>query len=248
MKIQTLIFILLLKFSAVLGGNYINDYIDNDWKQAKNTINSNSLLWSGIWVTGMYALSYQDENLIESVKPIYNGNWKYYFNTVDYLGYAPCSIPVSIGFAGLTFLFNDQKLRHAALTSVESALVSSFFVGVLKYSIGRYRPYQNKGSHFFKPFTDVDASFPSGHSAVAFALITPFAYYYDSPSSYALLIFPISTGISRILLDKHWTTDVLTGGLIGYLVGYYLTKWHKDYTKINKADNTPPLLKFSIPL
>lgn len=242
-------FIIIYNFSELNGQNIIK-YTDNDWKELKSTVNINSLLWAGGWMSGMYALSYGDEYLNSAIKPIYTGKLKYYFDAVDYLGYGPFSIPFSLGFSGFTFLLNDKKLQAASLTSVESVLASSIVVYVLKISIGRKRPYEDQGSHVFNPFSGWDDSFPSGHSSTAFALITPFAFYYDNPLSYSLLLLPVSTAISRMIFDKHWATDVLTGGAIGFVIGYYLTKWHKDFSKSwkTKSGSKPMVFSFSFPI
>jgi membrane-associated phospholipid phosphatase len=50
------------------------------------------------------------------------------------------------------------------------------------------------------------ASFPSGHTAVAFSIITPYAQIYHQPWLYTI---PFAVGISRILAqDGHWASDV----------------------------------------
>ncbi len=245
---KTIIFFLTSINISIFAGDNFGSYLENDWNKTRSELDAESVLWAGGWISSMYLLSFQDEYLNEAVKPLYKGNYQYYFDAVDYLGYGPYSIPASIGFSGLTFLFNDQKLRQAALTSVESALVSSALVFVLKSSLGRYRPNKERGAHYFKPFSDMDASFPSGHTSTAFALITPFAVYYDNYFSYALLALPVSTAISRMIYDKHWATDVLTGGAIGCMVGYYLTTWHKDFSKEKSTYQSTPMVSFSISL
>ncbi|MGR2912648.1 phosphatase PAP2 family protein [Acidithiobacillus ferrivorans] len=59
------------------------------------------------------------------------------------------------------------------------------------------------------------ASFPSGHTAVAFSIITPYAQIYHQPWLYTI---PFAVGISRILAqDGHWASDVVAGGFIGWL-------------------------------
>jgi membrane-associated phospholipid phosphatase len=102
-----------------------------------------------------------------------------------------------------------------------------------KFILGRRRPSANAGPHCFSPFSDPKSSFPSGHASTAFALLTPWVVYYPSPYTYLLLIFPASTAISRMVFNRHWFTDVLTGSVLGFLIGYNLAKWHKDLAKKN---------------
>jgi len=59
------------------------------------------------------------------------------------------------------------------------------------------------------------ASFPSGHTAVAFSIITPYAEIYHQPWLYTI---PMVVGLSRIVaVDGHWASDVVAGGFLGWL-------------------------------
>ncbi len=243
-------------FSTILGILFITNvnsqtwgkYVENDWNKAKSTINTNTLIVTGSWIAGMYLLSYGDEYVNENIKQINKGYLKYYFKGIDNLGNGAVAIPASIGVVGISLLTNDAKFRRTALTSLESLAATSIIVYILKIGLGRKRPSEKKGARSFEPFGGLDDSYPSGHTSTAFALITPWVYYYKKPWTYALFILPASTALSRMIFDKHWATDVLTGGAIGYAVGYYLTKWHRDYEKTQKSENLPPMISISIPL
>lgn len=241
-----LLFVLLIFTNS--HSQHWNEYLQNDWQRTKTELNAKSIIISGSWFTGMYLLSYGDEYLNENVKQLNTGNLKYYFKTIDNLGYGPVAVPISIGVAGVSLLTNDSKFRQAALTSLESIAVTSVLVYALKIGIGRKRPYENKGAHSFDPFGGLDDSFPSGHTSTAFALITPWIYYYKNPWTYFLYIFPASTAISRMIFDKHWATDVLTGGAIGYVVSYYLSNWHKEFSQSKITQSAPPMVSISIKL
>jgi len=225
-----------------------NDYLENDWKKTKSALNTKTLLISGSWMAGMYFLNYGDEYLNENVKKLNKGYLKHYFKTIDNLGYGLVAAPLSIGIAGISMLTNDTKFRRTALTSVESMAVTALIVYTLKIGIGRKRPLEKKGAFSFDPFSGWDDSFPSGHTSTVFALITPWIYYYKKPWTYLLFALPVSTAISRMIYDKHWATDVITGGAIGYVVGYYLSKWHQDFEKSKGNKDIPPMIQFSIPL
>lgn len=240
-----LIFITLSLQSYAQTGQRWLDYLDNDLVRMNRQLNFSTALISAGWLTGMYLLSSYDEDVNQSVKCIYKGGWQKYFDAIDYLGYAPYSIPAGVGLTGLTLLGNDKKLQDAAFTSVEAALVSGIVVSAFKLVIGRTRPDAGKGAYCYLPFSDWDASFPSGHSAIAFALVTPWMYYYPGPLTYTLMLFPASTAIARMLLDKHWLTDVLTGSVVGIFVGYTLAKWHKELAEKNRyysPNNNPPMM------
>jgi undecaprenyl-diphosphatase len=199
----------------------------------------------------MYLLSHFDEDLNVSVNSIYHGTWKKYFDAIDYFGYVSFTGPISIGIAGMTMLGRDKKLQDAAFSSVEAVVFNTLATTVAKLLIGRDRPDAGAGAHTFAPFTDPDSSFPSGHASTAFAFITPWVVYYPKPYTYLLLIFPASTAISRMVLNRHWFTDVLTGSVLGALIGYNLAKWHKDLALKNNyysTQETGLLISFSIPI
>jgi hypothetical protein len=66
-------------------------------------------------------------------------------------------------------------------------------------------------------------SFPSGESAQAAGLVTPYIIEYGSehPETYALLLLPLYVGAGRIKNQEHWQTDVIAGWAVGGLSGWY---------------------------
>ena len=92
---------------------------------------------------------------------------------------------------------------------------------LLKPLIGRVRPFA------FRP---EDASFPSGHTAAAFAVV--FALRFSgSPLWRPALALAAVTAFSRLYLYVHWPTDVLGGVLLGAAVGWAGAKLTKALLK-----------------
>jgi membrane-associated phospholipid phosphatase len=130
---------------------------------------------------------------------------------------------LSAGYlAGVISGSNDLKrvmLHAGAAAALATGLSSS-----LKYTIGRTRPPFAGDPDQFRPFSGSN-SFPSGHTATAFAIATAIADETDDGwSDYLLYGAATLTAVSRINDDRHWASDVLIGGLIGHLSAKWVTK------------------------
>jgi len=127
---------------------------------------------------------------------------------------------------------SDPALAHASSVAVTSAVAVTILTAGIKYVVGRDRPGPPNSDPFvFHPFDasrssfgfdsifsqdgKLTSSFPSGHTALAFAVITPYAEIYHQPLLYAI---PFAVGIGQIAAqDGHWASDAVAGGFIGWL-------------------------------
>ena len=90
---------------------------------------------------------------------------------------------------------------------------------LLKPLIGRVRPFAFRPDLLLLVPPPGDASFPSGHTAAAFAMV--FALWFSgSPLWRPALALAAVTAFSRLYLYVHWPTDVLGGALLGAAVGW----------------------------
>lgn len=135
-----------------------------------------------------------------------------------------------VGAAGAAFALGDERMQNTGLISMQSVAAATGLALVGKYAVGRARPGEERG-----PWTSVgegkkrsDASFPSGHSAIAFAAVTPFAREYDAPWLYSVAALG-SAG--RVVGRKHWVSDTVAGGILGYAMGSWLWHAQRDQSK-----------------
>lgn len=124
---------------------------------------------------------------------------------------------------GATALFaDDPELSRTSYASSEAAVTSYVSVLFLKKLVGRARPWTNLGDHSFHPLKGAAGngtdSFPSGHTIVTWAEITPFALQYDQPALYGLATL---VNVARVTGRNHWVSDTVTSSFLGYGLG----KW-----------------------
>ncbi|MFB3133531.1 MAG: phosphatase PAP2 family protein [Rhodothermales bacterium] len=145
------------------------------------------------------------------------------------LGDPLMNIPVA-GIFAVSLLTDDTRFQDAAFTSLQSLIYTGAISYGIKSTVGRFRPYEQNGSHRFAPFSG-NSSFPSGHTTAAFAIMTPWVLYYPHPVTYGLFALSTGTAIARVVREKHWATDVLAGSTLGFFTAYYLTRRHQNENK-----------------
>jgi len=122
---------------------------------------------------------------------------------------------------------NAAQVGEDSLTA--SLIASGIITPAIKLVVGRARPRANQGVGYFKPFSDTNASFPSGHSTEAFTLASVIANHYDNPwvgyTSYGIAGL---VGVARTYHDAHFASDVLAGAMIGTLVGKSVVSYNQE--------------------
>ncbi|MGC9341470.1 MAG: phosphatase PAP2 family protein, partial [Bacteroidales bacterium] len=81
-------------------------------------------------------------------------------------------------------------------------------------------------------------SFPSGHSATAFALFIGISFLVKSWFlKLILLLIAIIVGFSRVYIAVHFPVDVIAGSLIGVLISFvcfiWVSGWKKEWLDIS---------------
>ena len=117
---------------------------------------------------------------------------------------------------GTGFVLKKPGLQRSGLRAVTSALLAGGVTVVLKEIFGRVRPNVAGSEPLdFKPFSG-NQSMPSGHTASAFGFAASLAD--DVHPLWAKVgLYALATGTawSRAYNNKHWTSDVLAGAVVG---------------------------------
>lgn len=134
---------------------------------------------------------------------------------------------VLVGAAGAATAFGDARMTNIGLISMQSIAGAVGVSVVGKRIVSRARPIEGQGpwSRVGTGYSRSDSSFPSGHSAVAFAAVTPFAQEYDAPWLYGVAAL---SSIGRVASRDHWVSDTVAGGIVGYAIGSWLWQAQRD--------------------
>lgn len=151
---------------------------------------------------------------------------------VDAWGNVGKATPVLlVSAAGAAVAFGDSRMQNIGIISLQSIAGAAGVSMATKRIVGRARPDEELGT-FSRSGKRSDASFPSNHAAVAFAAVTPFAQEYDAPWLYGLAAVG---SMGRVADRKHWVSDVVAGGVVGYAIGSWLWQAQRDDSKSSFA-------------
>lgn len=111
------------------------------------------------------------------------------------------------------------KHKDAAWVIIVAVAVASLAAFLLKRLLGRVRPGRENAGKFLGPtlrHANWRESFPSSHSASAFALSAVLAALYPQG---AIIFWALAACCAalRYIMDAHWPSDVLAGIAVGYL-------------------------------
>lgn len=148
-------------------------------------------------------------------------------------------LPDLLGWGGLYFglsgativvghLARDRTASRVGLRMLETLAVTGVATIALKTTIGRTRPGFGREQDEFDSFNGSSSyrSLPSGHTSTAFAVATVLTLELGDRGPWIPYVaYPIATwvGVSRVMDERHWPTDILAGAALGILSAQV---WH----------------------
>lgn len=201
-----------------------------------------------------------ERSVREAVHHAGDGPDRLFFEAGDVAG----SIWVNLGASGATWLAGtvtgSDPAARAGRRALEGTAASAALVGVMKRAFGRTRPSFGDDPTDFEPATlDRERfSFPSGHTAHAFAIAAALDHELDG-AWVPWIAYPLATGVgaSRVVGRRHWVTDVVAGAAVGVLTSRVLDRLHGESRRADTAAVEPalgvgpggtPYLGLSVPL
>ena len=154
----------------------------------------------------------QDNNSVRTSRNFNIPQFSYHYD--DYLQYAPGVLTYALKAFGVE---GRSSWGRLATSSGISLAIMGATVNTLKSTVHKMRPDNSSNN-----------SFPSGHTSMAFMAATWLHKEYGVTQSpiYSVLGYATATSIAigRVLNNRHWMSDVLTGAGVGILsseLGYY---------------------------
>lgn len=140
------------------------------------------------------------------------------------------AIPAAFYVAGL--VWKDSHAKNTGLLAAEAAADVEIPNLVLRTTFRRLRPIDvapqgNYSDTWFDSGTNplkAPGSFPSGHTAAAFAVATVISRRYPTKRWVPLIAYSAAAmiGFSRLTLSTHFVSDVFFGAALGYSVGRFV--------------------------
>ncbi|MBS1824022.1 MAG: phosphatase PAP2 family protein [Acidobacteria bacterium] len=103
-----------------------------------------------------------------------------------------------------------------------SALLSTALYSAVKRIVVRRRPFEIEPHVWSRAKPPDKYSFPSGHTMSAFAVIAAVIPFHPQ-LTVPLLFAASSIGASRVILGMHYLSDVLAGGIVGTILGWWMS-------------------------
>lgn len=163
------------------------------------------------------------DNAVFDVNESWIGSAAWARDTAAVLSRLASPVPDTVLMVALVLGFAlSRRYRVAGFLAV-SGIAGVLITEVTKSSVGRQRP---PGAGLYAQ--DLEKSFPSGHASSgiyvfgAIAVVLTLYGLAGRPplryAGYAVLVFGVVVGCSRIVLSVHWVSDTIAGWLIGSAV------------------------------
>ena len=150
-------------------------------------------------------------------------------------------IPLLAGYYGYGVLRDHAKAREIGVLGAESLLDGLIVAGVLKEAARRNRPDDKNPGDFWGGGT----SFPSGHAIQMWSIASLVAHEYKNNMLVQVTAYSLASIVSasRIAAQKHFASDVVVGGAMGWFIGRYVYETHMSHL----AHKHSSLIPFIVP-
>jgi membrane-associated phospholipid phosphatase len=138
-------------------------------------------------------------------------------------------IGTTIGIAVLLSFIHPWRWRAGAYLLV-SGLFGAALYAILKWSVGRIRPFKGVDAFELQPFGGgmrglfigvPNATFPSGHATLVFLMAACLHRMYPR-WGWAFYTIAALVGVSRVIRGAHYPSDVVAGAGVGTFTAWFI--------------------------
>jgi len=137
------------------------------------------------------------------------------------------TVLMAYGFYSVGLVGGYEKLRTTGRLLFEGFFTAGATTSFLKTVTGRHRPYTDDGPFVMTPlgWKNRMRAFPSGHSTIGWVTAGVLAKQIDNTlADIALYSSAAVISASRIYHDKHWLSDIIFGGFVGYTAADFVVR------------------------
>jgi membrane-associated phospholipid phosphatase len=141
---------------------------------------------------------------------------------------------------------DNPKGREIGVLGTESLLDSLIVVGVLKEVFRRNRPDETNPGDFWGGGT----SFPSGHAIQIWSIASLLDHEFKHKKIVGITAYSLAgiVSASRIAAQKHFASDVVAGGTMGWFIGRYVYDTHMRHLAHTHSSLVPMIVPQVDPL
>jgi membrane-associated phospholipid phosphatase len=135
---------------------------------------------------------------------------------------------------------DNPKAREIGVLGTESLLDTLIVAGVLKEVFRRNRPDEKNPGDFWGGGT----SFPSGHALQVWSIASLLDHEYKRKKIVGITAYSLAGIVSaaRIAAQKHFASDVVAGGTMGWFIGRYVYDTHMSHLAHKHASLIPMIV------
>jgi len=165
---------------------------------------------------------------------------------ISNIGASYTLIPIVAGSYVYGAWRDNPKGREIGVLGTESLLDSLIVAGVLKEVFRRNRPDEKNPGDFWGGGT----SFPSGHAIQVWAIASLLDHEYKHKKIVGITAYSLAGIVSaaRIAAQKHFASDVVAGGAMGWFIGRYVYDTHMSHLAHKHTSLTPMIVPQVDPL
>jgi membrane-associated phospholipid phosphatase len=156
------------------------------------------------------------------------------------IGAAYTLIPLVAGSYVYGVWRDNPKGREIGVLGTETLLDSLITVGVLKEVFRRNRPDEKNPGDFWGGGT----SFPSGHAIQVWSIASLLDHEFKHKKIVGITAYSLAAIVSaaRIAAQKHFASDVVAGGTMGWFIGRYVYDTHMSHLAHTHASLIPMIV------